>query len=220
MPARLLLPGRRVPPDSQTMTVVTFIARLVLAAVFAVAAARYLSSAQGRFSSPDKPLVDQYAAFPQSWNLYSYVRNNPLKYTDPHGEDCVYTSNQTDSSITVTVERGDGTKKDGKFVNGTIDANSFSYTGGSLDFGYTDAGGVASTHSLGLREPLSPGLMGLQRAGQIASPVTDPKVIAGFYAASAVVGYGLVASGAIGGGSLTTLAGEQGVGLMGNQAVN
>ena len=98
---------------------------------------RYMSSAQGRFTSPDQPLVDQHAAFPQSWNLYSYVRNNPLKYMDPHGEDCVYTSNQSDSSVTVTLERGDCTKKGGTFVNGTLDENSFKYNGSSLDFGYT-----------------------------------------------------------------------------------
>jgi RHS repeat-associated protein len=52
--------------------------------------ARYFSSAQGRFTSPDvlmgKPewLVD-----PQRWNRYAYVRNNPLKYIDPNGEDLV-----------------------------------------------------------------------------------------------------------------------------------
>lgn len=47
--------------------------------------ARYFSGAQGRFTSPDVPLVDQRAQDPQSWNLYSYGRNNPLKYTDPTG---------------------------------------------------------------------------------------------------------------------------------------
>lgn len=51
--------------------------------------ARYFSSAQGRFTSPDEPLIDQYPADPQSWNLYSYVRNNPLRSTDPTGEACV-----------------------------------------------------------------------------------------------------------------------------------
>ncbi|QOY90653.1 RHS repeat domain-containing protein [Paludibaculum fermentans] len=61
--------------------------------------ARYFSSAQGRFTSPD-PLTwqvwqygsdDDRAKFqefisdPQNFNLYAYVRNNPLKYTDPTG---------------------------------------------------------------------------------------------------------------------------------------
>jgi len=47
--------------------------------------ARYMSSAQGRFTSPDVPLLDQREDDPQSWNLYSYGRNNPLRYTDPTG---------------------------------------------------------------------------------------------------------------------------------------
>jgi len=46
--------------------------------------ARYMSSAQGRFASPD-PLPG-WAKDPQSWNLYAYGRNNPLKYVDPDGE--------------------------------------------------------------------------------------------------------------------------------------
>jgi RHS repeat-associated protein len=50
--------------------------------------ARYFSSAQGRFTSSDTPLADQHAADPQSWNLYSYVRNNPLRFLDPTGNAC------------------------------------------------------------------------------------------------------------------------------------
>ena len=47
--------------------------------------ARYMSAAQGRFTSPDAPFADQHVADPQSWNLYSYVRNNPLRFVDPTG---------------------------------------------------------------------------------------------------------------------------------------
>ena len=46
---------------------------------------RYLSSAQGRWTSPDKPFADQSPVDPQSWNLYSYVRNNPLRSVDDNG---------------------------------------------------------------------------------------------------------------------------------------
>jgi len=47
--------------------------------------ARYYSSAMGRFMSPDKPFADQHPANPQSWNLYSYTRNNPLRFIDNDG---------------------------------------------------------------------------------------------------------------------------------------
>jgi RHS repeat-associated protein len=49
--------------------------------------ARHMSSPAGRFVSPDAPFVDQRAGDPQSWNLYGYVRNNPLAYVDPTGQD-------------------------------------------------------------------------------------------------------------------------------------
>lgn len=48
--------------------------------------ARYYGSSMGRFMSPD-PLGDTVADVknPQSWNLYSYVLNNPLRFIDPFG---------------------------------------------------------------------------------------------------------------------------------------
>lgn len=50
--------------------------------------ARYFSGAQGRFTSPDKPFADQHPEDPQSWNLYGYVRNNPLAHVDSDGQAC------------------------------------------------------------------------------------------------------------------------------------
>src|SRR5713226_5333807 len=52
--------------------------------------ARYYGSSLGRFMMPDwaaKPTAVPYAYFgdPQSLNLYSYVRNNPLAKADPDG---------------------------------------------------------------------------------------------------------------------------------------
>jgi RHS repeat-associated protein len=85
--------------------------------------ARYMSSSMGRFLSPD-PSGLGYAdpGNPQSFNLYSYVQNNPLINTDPTGMDCVYTSDQTSDSVHVTVVRGDcrSDKDDGVYVNGTV----------------------------------------------------------------------------------------------------
>jgi RHS repeat-associated protein len=48
--------------------------------------ARYNSSNLGRFMSADQLGPGQHPGNPQSWNLYSYVLNNPLKLVDPSGE--------------------------------------------------------------------------------------------------------------------------------------
>ena len=55
--------------------------------------ARYYAETIGRFMSPDwsaTPVDVPYANFsnPQSLNLYSYVKNNPLRDTDPDGHCC------------------------------------------------------------------------------------------------------------------------------------
>lgn len=57
--------------------------------------ARFYGSSLGRFMRPDDPLADQHPDDPQSWNLYSYVRNNPLSFTDPNGNACVQGSDGT-----------------------------------------------------------------------------------------------------------------------------
>jgi RHS repeat-associated protein len=48
--------------------------------------ARYYSGAQGRFTSSDPLFSSAERLDPQTWNRYSYVTNNPMKYHDPTGE--------------------------------------------------------------------------------------------------------------------------------------
>ena len=49
--------------------------------------ARYLSSAQGRFTSPDPVMsAPERLRDPQQFNRYAYARNNPLRFLDPTGE--------------------------------------------------------------------------------------------------------------------------------------
>jgi len=48
--------------------------------------ARYYGNWLGRFLTPDKPFADQHPGNPQTWNLYSYVRNNPLRLVDDTGQ--------------------------------------------------------------------------------------------------------------------------------------
>jgi RHS repeat-associated protein len=47
--------------------------------------ARYMSSAQGRFTSPDPSNMGVDFFLPQTWNRYAYVGNNPLAYVDQNG---------------------------------------------------------------------------------------------------------------------------------------
>ncbi len=56
--------------------------------------ARYYASSMGRFMSPD-PSGLYYADLtnPQSFNLYSYALNNPLRFIDPTGLYCTYFKN-------------------------------------------------------------------------------------------------------------------------------
>jgi RHS repeat-associated protein len=68
------------------------------------AESRMYSSTHGRFTSPDDFLNDSDVLNPQSWNLYVYVRNNPLMFVDPTGRDAV---------VTITID--EKTKK-GKIV--------------------------------------------------------------------------------------------------------
>ncbi|BBB33440.1 hypothetical protein TTHT_1997 [Thermotomaculum hydrothermale] len=52
--------------------------------------ARYYSSQTGRFLSPD-PGYDYDQLDPMSWNLYSYVRGNPVMRIDPYGRQAATT---------------------------------------------------------------------------------------------------------------------------------
>ncbi len=52
--------------------------------------ARFYASTMGRFLSPDPSGINLADLNdPQQLNLYSYVRNNPLRFTDPYGLYCV-----------------------------------------------------------------------------------------------------------------------------------
>src|SRR5262249_34690484 len=105
--------------------------------------ARYMSAAQGRFLTPDPPLIDQDPSDPQSWNLYAYVRNNPLIYIDPTGQDCIY-SDDFDSTGAISVAPGECRRKHGLQVNGTLDLDSISYNPNTklLQYGYNNENGI------------------------------------------------------------------------------
>ncbi|HEX6159927.1 MAG TPA: RHS repeat-associated core domain-containing protein, partial [Thermoanaerobaculia bacterium] len=64
--------------------------------------ARYYDGAGGRFLSVD-PGRDWNPSQPQSWNMYAYVRNNPMRYTDPTGR---YICVGGDAAACNTIEGG------------------------------------------------------------------------------------------------------------------
>ncbi len=113
--------------------------------------ARYYGSNMGRFMSPDDD-SDQESSDPQSWNLYAYVRNNPLTNTDPDGHDCVVQQRVDAHHETVSVTSGDcagkgrGSGQSATYVPGTVTPGSISAgaDGHSIDIGYTSYGGESS----------------------------------------------------------------------------
>lgn len=81
---------------------------------------RYFSSAQGRFTSPDAMIAKkEWLADPQRWNHYAYVRNNPLRYIDPNGEDLVV----------YTFYGSDLTDEQKKYLSGQHEADSGQHRG-------------------------------------------------------------------------------------------
>jgi RHS repeat-associated protein len=97
--------------------------------------ARYNSSSLGRFMSPDEPLIDQDTGRPQSWNLYSYVRNNPLNSIDPNGHDCVYLNDSGNGveSIDHNSNSGECNEHGGRWANGTVENASWVQTDPNSD---------------------------------------------------------------------------------------
>jgi RHS repeat-associated protein len=127
--------------------------------------ARYFSSQYGRFMSPDPSSVGGdlvESENPQSWNMYSYVINNPLTAVDPDGLDCVFT--QGDEAY---VARGDCNNlpkgaQNATYVAGTVDEKSGQYDAntGTVSFSYkpysADAGGSGAAIGRGFIVGVSP----------------------------------------------------------------
>ncbi len=61
--------------------------------------ARFYAPVPGRFLSPDPLLDSADPADPQSWNRYSYVGNNPIRFVDPLGLEKQDATKRTKESI-------------------------------------------------------------------------------------------------------------------------
>lgn len=79
--------------------------------------ARYFSAAQGRFTSPD-PLIFQASMLydPQRFNSYAYVRNNPLKFVDPKGEEIELRGTEEERKKTLDALRSAVGSQAGKYL--------------------------------------------------------------------------------------------------------
>lgn len=117
--------------------------------------ARYMSGAQGRFTSPDPLLSSAHTLSPQSWNRYSYALNNPLRFTDPTG---MYICNGSkdeckafESSLK-DVERARNSFKKGSTEYNALNGSLQAYgkkgvdNGVTVQFGATKSGGAGDTN--------------------------------------------------------------------------
>lgn len=107
---------------------------------------------QGRFTSTDPLYIEmKRLAYPQAWNLYTYTRNNPLKYVDPDGLDIKLTcanGGLCDETITNLNNRKNSQfkveLKDGKLaIVGKVDASKLSKSEGALYKAITDTKNTA-----------------------------------------------------------------------------
>ncbi|MDQ7008638.1 MAG: RHS repeat-associated core domain-containing protein, partial [Acidobacteriota bacterium] len=83
--------------------------------------ARYYGANLGRFLSVDP--VQGTPEDPQSWNLYPYVTNNPLRFNDPTGEDGNDVANWIDDkvgTITSSVQASVGSGVVGVLVDAAV----------------------------------------------------------------------------------------------------
>ena len=140
--------------------------------------ARYMSSAQGRFTSPDKPFADQHPNDPQSWNLYSYVRNNPLKNRDPNGQVCIWGIGNTCSETpAATAAQGSAAGTGAQLLNDGVRRGQYQQAASQL----SGPGGSAARKALqadtyGKLSPIGKGLTDAAkaaRAGQLAGKTAE-----------------------------------------------
>ena len=152
--------------------------------------ARYFSGAGGRFTSADAPFADQFAENPQSWNLYSYTRNNPLRYVD---------------------RTGDSTTVAGGFIGGGValykgeDVLTGALTGaisGAL------AGSVIDTGGASLLVLAASGAVGGAASSLLNQAASGEGIDLGEVATDAAVGAALGPAGKVGGAALRSAAGK------------
>lgn len=125
--------------------------------------ARYDSSAQGRFTSPDATMATAFTTDPQTWNRYTYANNNPLKYIDPNGESPV---------VAVLGQVAKGAVIGAGAAAGASALTQYLFTG-KVDWRQVEAASIGGA----VAGSVSGGVGGLELAGAIALESGDGAVI-------------------------------------------
>jgi RHS repeat-associated protein len=133
--------------------------------------ARYYSGAQGRFTGPD-PMGGHYED-PQTLNRYAYVRNNPLRFTDPTGLDFYLTCTQTNENKSTCQNGHAGTTNDKGVFTATI------ITSASLQD--SKSGNTATVNDTGVQIKTAQGAFGAEFIpGTAAADIQGSGGLAGF----------------------------------------
>jgi RHS repeat-associated protein len=153
------------------------------------AQARYCANVQGRFTSVDPQNAGAIPYYPQTWNAYTYVINNPLTYIDPDG-----------LKVRVCYDGNCNDYSDAQWPKSrqTLTDNGFTVTDGRI---FNDAGNQVGTYRRISDDRWSDFqnalFFGNSQDPGLAGRATATKQLIGTAAAAGVVG------GAIGGAALT-----------------
>jgi len=132
---------------------------------------RYNGSSLGRFTTPDPMgILKQKLIDPQQWNMYSYSRNNPVRFTDPTGmyvcrgttDECARiktaydTAQKALAAATPKSEQYKQIKSVLDFLGKPGKANGVAVTFGKLDPGTTASTDVdPNRNQLGTKNPIT-----------------------------------------------------------------
>jgi RHS repeat-associated protein len=84
--------------------------------------ARYNASTMGRFMTPDPDMISKdRLADPQRWNMYAYVRNNPLRFTDSTGKSIELTGNDEERKKQLAALQKAAGQQAGKYLYENVD---------------------------------------------------------------------------------------------------
>jgi len=102
--------------------------------------ARYYGSNMGRFMSADDG-SDQDPSNPQSWNLYSYVRNNPVTQTDSDGRSVNVCSTDSNGNQKCELVSNDAYTAAQQGNNGSLNVPTLNTVGMNGSANITDSNG-------------------------------------------------------------------------------